>query len=169
MRRLGWMISLLTAVVLFSSATVFAQATVRPGDEGADVRRLQEALRRLNYNVTADGKYGPATVRAVRELQTSRSLVADGVVGRSTWAVLNPLVGTPGTSSERKLMLTSPRMFGDDVKEVQRLLSTKGIAVSPTDGVFGSGLEASIRSFQRQRGLPVDGRVGPETWRALRS
>ncbi len=169
MRCLGRTVSLLTALLLLSSGTAFAQATLRPGDEGADVRRLQEALRRLNYNVAVDGKYGPATVRAVQEFQTSRSLVADGVVGRSTWAVLNPPVGTPGTASERKLLLTSPHMFGDDVKEVQRLLGTKGIVISPIDGKYGPGLEASIRRFQRHRGLPIDGRVGPQTWRALRS
>lgn len=39
-----------------------------PGDEGADVRALQQALAGLGYGVRADGQFGPATARAVRQL-----------------------------------------------------------------------------------------------------
>lgn len=34
-------------------------------------------------------------------------------------------------------------------------------------GVFGPALENAIRSFQVERGLIVDGRVGQDTWQAL--
>ena len=34
-------------------------------------------------------------------------------------------------------------------------------------GSFDAGTEAAVREFQRARGLPVDGLVGPETWRML--
>lgn len=35
------------------------------------------------------------------------------------------------------------------------------------DGEFGSGTYASVRSFQNDRGLEVDGICGPETWSSL--
>jgi hypothetical protein len=35
------------------------------------------------------------------------------------------------------------------------------------DGLFGLGTHEAVRSFQRRRGLPSDGIVGPATWRAF--
>ena len=35
------------------------------------------------------------------------------------------------------------------------------------DGEFGNGTYASVRSFQNDRGLEVDGICGPNTWRSL--
>ncbi len=37
----------------------------------------------------ADGKYGPASVQATRDWQKSHKLVADGVVGPNSWAVVS--------------------------------------------------------------------------------
>jgi peptidoglycan hydrolase-like protein with peptidoglycan-binding domain len=55
---------------------------------------------------------------------------------------------------------------GDDVKRLQRLLSEHGYACG-ADGVFGSGTEAKVMAFQRDRGLGADGIVGTGTWAAL--
>jgi len=64
-------------------------ASLRPDDEGARVRQLQEDLVALGYSTGGvDGKYGPATERAVREFQTSSGLVVDGVAGPETLAAL---------------------------------------------------------------------------------
>ena len=35
------------------------------------------------------------------------------------------------------------------------------------DGIFGPKTEAAVKSFQRGKGLTVDGIVGPRTWAAL--
>lgn len=35
------------------------------------------------------------------------------------------------------------------------------------DGHFGAKTETAVKAFQKQKGLPVDGIVGPQTWAAL--
>ena len=43
--------------------------TLRSGDGGTDVRRLQDALRARGQKVNTDGRYGRSTVTAVRDFQ----------------------------------------------------------------------------------------------------
>ena len=51
---------------------------------------------------------------------------------------------------------------------MQDRLSALDHPVLPDEpGVFGAGTTAAVSHFQEERGLPVDGIVGPETWRAL--
>jgi peptidoglycan hydrolase-like protein with peptidoglycan-binding domain len=52
-------------------------------------------------------------------------------------------------------------MVGSDVVRLQMALRITA------DGVFGRQTEAALRQYQRARGLFVDGRVGPETRKAL--
>ena len=49
---------------------------------------------------------------------------------------------------------------GADVTALQYLLNAQGVATG-VDGDFGSGTDASVRSFQSGRGLTSDGIVGP--------
>ncbi|WP_443058158.1 peptidoglycan-binding domain-containing protein [Streptomyces sp. JWR5-1] len=55
---------------------------------------------------------------------------------------------------------------GSAVKAAQVQLNTYGHQLA-VDGVFGSGTAGAVRSFQKSKGLSVDGVVGPNTWRAL--
>lgn len=70
--------------------------TLKPGDTGAQVKRLQRALATLGYSVgKVDGDYGPSTQAAVERFQKKASLTADGVVGAKTLAALKQaLVGS---------------------------------------------------------------------------
>lgn len=67
----------------------------------------------------------------------------------------------------RNLYLTSPIMTGTDVKEVQTKLNKLGFNCGAVDGSFGPKTDAAVRSFQKSKGLVVDGIVGPKTWTAL--
>jgi hypothetical protein len=58
---------------------------LKPGDQGAAVRELQQVLVRLGYSPgRIDGQYGAGTTQAVSKFQTANGLTADGVVGPAT-------------------------------------------------------------------------------------
>ena len=52
------------------------------------------------------------------------------------------------------------------VQTLQYLLRARGHNLT-VDGIFGASTDAAVRAFQQQRGLAVDGIVGPNTWSAL--
>lgn len=79
--------------VTFCSAS--AQPTLRSGDFGADVQKLQESLKKHGYSPGAiDGQFGSGTRAAVVKFQRAKGLEADGVVGAATWRALNGAVST---------------------------------------------------------------------------
>lgn len=47
------------------------------------------------------------------------------------------------------------------------ILSAKGYYFGAMDASFGSGLAASVKSFQKEKGLTADGVIGPNTWYKL--
>lgn len=57
---------------------------LRAGDRGDDVTRLQRTLTTLGYPLADDGIFGPATSRAVKNLQLDRGLPGDGIAGPQT-------------------------------------------------------------------------------------
>lgn len=57
---------------------------------------------------------------------------------------------------------------GAEVREAQRLLTAQGHAVTD-DGDFGPKTKQAVEAFQRSRGIAVDGIIGPETLRELRT
>lgn len=57
----------------------------RPLLEGADVRKLQEKLKTAGLAISvADGVFGQNTDKAVKEFQTNKGLVANGIVDAQT-------------------------------------------------------------------------------------
>lgn len=59
-------------------------------------------------------------------------------------------------------MLLKKGSKGQEVVELQQALEIKD------DGIFGSGTEATVKEFQKENGLVVDGIVGPQTFAAIR-
>jgi len=55
---------------------------------------------------------------------------------------------------------------GEPVRDIQQRLTDLEFAIEP-DGMYGLRTKAIVQSFQETRGLPADGIVGPETWKAL--
>jgi hypothetical protein len=62
--------------------------TLKLGDSGPDVARVQQLLNLAGAGLRVDSDFGPATDAALKHFQTSRGLTADGVVGSRTWSAL---------------------------------------------------------------------------------
>lgn len=68
-----------------------APRLLKLGDEGADVKAMQERLIHYRFLVppaTADGIFGPETEAAVKHLQTDHHITVDGEVGPVTYRIL---------------------------------------------------------------------------------
>jgi peptidoglycan hydrolase-like protein with peptidoglycan-binding domain len=53
---------------------------------------------------------------------------------------------------------------GQAVRELQLALNALGYNTGAVDGQFGAQTESAVKHFQQDRGLTVDGIVGPITW-----
>jgi hypothetical protein len=72
-----------------------SKVVLRKGAKGKVVELLQKLLVSQGYKLTwhktrsgIDGDFGRMTDRAVRRFQKDEGLVADGIVGKNTWAAL---------------------------------------------------------------------------------
>jgi peptidoglycan hydrolase-like protein with peptidoglycan-binding domain len=164
-----------------ATTTPNVAATLKIGDRGDAVARLQQALITAGIPVAggADGVFGLATQAAVRSYQTRQGLSATGIADQQTLVALGIAAGpsapaapvsgpgTPATAPPTAGSL-SIGARGDDVKAVQEALIRAGIHVAGgADGVFGAATQAAVRSFQASRGLPATGVVDEATRRAL--
>ncbi|HYH34294.1 MAG TPA: penicillin-insensitive murein endopeptidase, partial [Nocardioides sp.] len=125
------------------------------GDEGADVAAVQYLLTAHGVTTEVDGDFGPATDSSVRTFQSSRGLVADGVVGPATWSALMMTV-RPATANNASA-----------VRAVQHQLSQKVDSSLAVTGTYDAATQAAVRAFQADHGLTQDAIVGPGTWGAL--
>jgi N-acetylmuramoyl-L-alanine amidase len=135
----------------------------RPGDEGPEIRDVQQRLGALGERIDPDelgGRYGPTTEGAVRSFQGRRDLRVDGLVGPDTW---EQLVEAGYRLGDRTLYLHEPPFRGDDVRDLQRKLNALGFDAGREDGVHGAGTDGAVREFQRNVGEIPDGVVGLHT------
>src|SRR6478672_8536496 len=103
--------------------------------------------------------------QAVRAFQQQRGLAADGIVGPSTYRVLEEARWRLG---DRVLTHVAGNVLaGDDVHALQQRLLDLGFKVGKVDGRFGHQTEQAVRDFQRNVGVPADGTCGPATLKAL--
>ena len=140
------------ALLVALPATAAHAKPLERGVKGERVAKLQRAL-----GLTADGLFGPGTVRAVKRFQRRHHLTADGIVGASTWRAVfrRAASGRRAGKGDRKASRRGR------VALLQRRLGLTA------DGVFGPATARAVKRLQRRRGLAADGVVGAATWRAL--
>ncbi|HJC69477.1 MAG TPA: peptidoglycan-binding protein [Candidatus Brachybacterium intestinipullorum] len=146
------------------ASSSYTSVKLRLGARGNAVTYLQQRLNAHGASLKVDGVFGSATLRAVKNRQSSAGIGVDGVVGPKTW---NALSGSTSTapSSQPKLRQGSR---GSAVRTLQSQLNARGASIA-VDGVFGSATRSAVRSLQSAAGIGVDGVVGPKTWNALYS
>lgn len=162
------------------------------GSSGNDVRFMQVRLNRISKNYPAipkirelDGIYADDTADAVSEFQRIFSLPVTGAIDKSTWYAILRIYGgvkslsdldSEGIPLEDVTQLLDTVLSlgsrGVGVRELQyflRFVSVFDPAVYSVeiDGIFGGDTEQSVRSFQREYGLPETGIVDTATWEKL--
>ena len=139
---------------------------LRQGSKGSAVAELQQLLQSKGfYTGKIDSDFGAGTTNSVLKFQQANGLVADGIVGSSSWAKLRAVAAPPAQALPTLL----PGSKGSAVAQAQQLLKDKGYYQGRIDGDFGMGTRDAIAAFQRANGLTVDGKVGEQTWKKLQA
>jgi len=150
-------------------------ANIVEGQSGGCVATLQSLLNGKGHSLDVDGSFGPQTLAAVKAFQSASGLSADGEVGPNTKAALYSNIGGGGGSgAPAPVNLNSSSCPNEIVQgqrsgcvtELQSLLNHHGADLA-VDGDFGPLTGSAVRDFQSEKGLSVDGKVGPNTKAAL--
>ncbi|OCQ98925.1 cell wall-binding protein [Nostoc sp. MBR 210] len=138
------------------------------GDEGEQVRVLQEKLRVAGYYYgNATGIFGPITEESVKRFQEAYKLNVDGIVGPATISKL-PGSGVgygedapPRRAADKDNLRMGDR--GEAVRMLQEQLIKAGYLQGEPNGYFGSYTSDAVRRFQADNYLAASGIAGPTT------
>lgn len=121
-------------------------ANLKRGSRGAEVTALQRRLIEIGVlQGKADGIFGPATERAVKNFQASVELDVDGVVGPNTRAALDG--ASPGSGTGPPAAPVGPSLIGTPIPMSEvRTFFGRGDSVLITDLDSGLQYEGRARS-----------------------
>ena len=124
-------------------------------------KKLNLALKlRGKSRLATDGAFGAGTERAVRAFQTASVLPVSGIVDRATWDAL-------GLAGRVDLAVLKVGSRHPAVSSLQQALSKVLKKKITSTGIFTTALANHVKLFQKRVKLPVNGRVGPSTWKVL--
>lgn len=148
---------------------------VRPRIEiVSDLQR--ELSRRGFYDGVVDGVYGSKTDTAIRDFEQASSLrlgnepsevMLQAVVRAPAEAKAVPR--TTGTATRSDAPTPAPLTGRQQVLAVQRALSDFGYGQIKANGVLDADTKAAIERFERERKMPVSGRISEALLRELGS
>jgi peptidoglycan hydrolase-like protein with peptidoglycan-binding domain len=149
---------------------------LRAGARGPAVVTVQRAILAAGSYLPGgvDGVFGPATAKALADVQRWNRLEVTGTVTAPTAALLarvtvSPVAPAAGRDTPRSggapttgggFVGLGVGSTGDKVKQVQRALISTGLTLrGGADGVFGPATAATLRSYQGINGRPRTGVV----------
>ena len=169
------------------------EGTLRRGDSGEDVTELQRLL--VCYGALdesgVDGRYGPGTAEAVKQVQRDNGLTEDGVAWPQTQGLLGHIFGewttvtepTDFSAGERartcsrcghtetETVWPSPLYRrgdrGEGVQELQQALNDAGYDCGAPDGSFGGKTESAVSAFESANDIEPDGIAWPGVLKLL--
>ncbi len=167
----------LLAVVVFASCGTIAKAAVdysELGDTGTSVTQIQQKLYDLGFLVSKPtGYFGAGTQAAVTNFQKSSGLTADGKAGPATIKALFGSSSTTSSTTSSSATTTSSNdvlRYGDNnkyVTQLQQALYDKGFLTAKPTGYYGTSTRAAVTNYQKSTGLTADGKAGPATRKSL--
>jgi chitosanase len=97
------------------------------------------------------------------------------LINNNNWDLVLPFTVREQTISEQTLpmkfrrlrLLSSFKMRGEDVRDLQKALVKAGIPLDDIDGIFGKDTDAAVKGFQKDKNLPINGIVEQPTRTAL--
>ena len=105
---LSMALALMMLVSLLPLGALAQSRELKLGDEGQDVRELQERLKALGYfTAQVDGRFGQDTERALTDFQRQHWLLASGMLDRLTREALFRDLAKPYVPREEKFMVES--------------------------------------------------------------
>ena len=139
--------------------------TLRKGDEGENVTKLQKRLVKLGYLDidVISGKFGEAEEAAVREFQIASGLDATGEADAETLKQLN----SPKATKAQRYATLQKGDKNDAVKRLQARLKELGYLDGSADGDYGKKTKDAVARFQSDAGLHNDGIADNATQKAL--
>ncbi len=105
--------------------------TLRLGEIGPIVEMLQLALQRAGYDTEINGNFNEELENTVKEFQQANGLTADGIVGKSTWAKLEPYLRGYTTDPQGNVTQLDFEIVPTNIRYVWELISyiIEGMAV----------------------------------------
>ena len=151
---------------------------LQKGDEGSNVKALQEALIELGYlKGTADGKFGKGTEEAVIAFQQKNDYPATGIMDANIQAYLytGQVKNAGGEKTGVKTLSPVEGVSmkkgnkGSAVTELQNRLIELGFLKGTASGVYDTNTIGAVRSFQKKNGLTSNGTADAKTQKLLYS
>ncbi|MEP0903679.1 alpha/beta fold hydrolase [Nodosilinea sp. FACHB-13] len=113
-----------------------------------------------------DSLIGQKSNGVIPSERPNRLLEGDGIQPESASNVANsPSFGSSSLDHLLKYEPGGPLQYDEHVKQWQQRMSDRGWNIT-VDGLYGSQSAQIARQFQQEKGLAVDGIVGPDTWAA---
>ena len=171
-KRLIFAAAIVTSVVfLLGSASASASSTVlKKETQGSEVTLLQKDLKKLGYlSVEPTGYFGDATVEAVKKLQKEYGYDPDGIVGSTTFSLIDRMLGrnldvkTASGDNKQAAAVLKEGMEGSTVTALQKNLVKLGFLTAAPTGYFGEATAAAVAKLQKKYGYQPDGMAGSST------
>lgn len=159
----------------YKASTKDSGSTAKPAEttkkEGSNVKKGQKWLNScygtklenyLGEKLETDGIYGEKS-------RAAAVCIWKDVSNRKNGSKLDPSNKNFLDSCKKaaKKATIKKGASGTFVYLAEFILSAKGFYFGAMDASFGSGLTASVKSFQKEKGLTADGVIGPNTWYKL--
>ena len=143
------------------------QASLAEGSYGAEVEKLQRALKELGYfKGNCDGAYGDATAAAVYRFQLANGLMETGVADGAVLLRLyeGEAVDWSGFLQES---CAAAGESGVHVRRIQQWLKNKGYFRGECTGRYGEATQQAVKRFQSASKLESSGDADYATCEAL--
>ena len=125
------------------------------GDENIEVANWQRFLNSQGYKIEADGEFGQKTEHATQQWQLKMGLIADGIVGKNSFAMAEKVKGNVNLGSQKPQVAPTSTNIIPPLQKVHPVLQQKAIQIHQL--ALNEGFELVItqglRTFAEQDAL----------------